>query len=219
MNGETVSVRVSGAFGCFTRPENKVERVSYPVMTPSAARGILEAIYWHPQFTWQVREIAVLAALRTYGILRNEANSKMSLDRTEPYFVDEDRTQRYALCLRDVDYVISARPIVKPNVPEPSAKHRAIFERRVRRGQCFHRPSLGTREFAAEFGPADGGPEPVDWSEDLGLMLWDVQYPSGSHDEAGWHPEGKPPYWPLFFNASISKGVMAVPETPIGGES
>lgn len=208
MNGQTVSVRVRGDFACFTRPENKVERVSYPIMTPSAARGVLEAIYWHPQFIWLVREIRVLAPVRTYGILRNEVNSKMALDRAEPYFADDDRAQRYAVCLRDVDYLIIAEPRARPDAVEPMAKHRDIFTRRVQRGQCYHRPSLGTREFAAEFEPADGCPDPVDWSEDLGLMLWDMDYSSG-----------KPPYWPLFFAASVRNGVMQVPEEPIGGRA
>ncbi len=207
MNGRWVSVRVKGDFACFTRPENKVERVSYPVMTPSAARGVLEAIFWHPQFTWAVREIHVLSPLRTYGVLRNEVNSKMSPDRKEPFFADEDRAQRYAVCLRDVDYVIYADTEVKAGIADDQAKYRDQFRRRVERGQCFHRPCLGTREFAAEFEPAAPGRDPVDWTEDLGLMLWDMDYSSG-----------KPPFWPRFFNARVENGVLGVPDEPIGGE-
>jgi CRISPR-associated protein Cas5d len=201
-----VSVRVRGDYACFTRPENKVERVSYPIMTPSAARGILEAIFWHPQFTWSIREIHVLAPVRTFSILRNEVNSKMSPERKEPYFADGDRTQRHAVCLRDVDYAIFADVQVKPGVGDDHAKFRDQFRRRVQRGQCFHRPSLGCREFAAEFVPYYGT-TPIEWSEDLGLMLWDVSYDSG-----------RAPYWPTFFEAKVANGVMLVPEAPLGGE-
>jgi CRISPR-associated protein Cas5d len=200
MNDRLVSVRVKGDFALFTRPENKVERVSYPIITPSAARGVLEAIYWHPEFAWAIREIRVLAPVQTFGIFRNEVNSKMSPSRSEPYFADEDRSQRFSVCLRDVDYVICAEPIVKPATGEHQQKFRDIFERRVKRGQCFHRPALGCREFAADFGPADDAPEPVDWNEDLGLMLHDMDY-----------SPGKPPYRPRFFEARVERGVMRVP--------
>ena len=212
MSERYVSVRVRGEFALFTRPENKVERVSYPVMTPSAARGILEAIFWKPEFTWAIREIHVLPAppdsvdqrpVRTLGILRNEVNSKMSPARSDPYFADDDRAQRHSICLRDVDYVILAEANVKPGVVENHAKFRDQFRRRIERGQCYHRPALGCREFAAEFGPADGAPTPVDWTEDLGLMLWDLDYRS------------KPPYWPRFFPARTDAGVMTVPNRPL----
>ncbi len=205
LNSHTVSVRVVGDYACFTRPESKTERASYPVATPSAARGILEAIYWHPQFTWAIREIHVLAPVQTFSLVRNEVNSRMSLSRSDPYFADEDRTQRHAICLKQVDYVIHAEPVVKPGQPDKPQKFREIFARRVERGQCFHRPALGTREFAAEFLPAENAPPPQPWSEDLGLMLWDLDYSTG-----------KPPYWPRFFHASIKSGVLVVPPEPIG---
>jgi CRISPR-associated protein Cas5d len=204
MSEKWVSVRVRGDLACFTRPENKVERVSYPLMTPSAARGILEAIFWHPQFTWAIREIHVLAPVRTYSILRNEVNSKMSLARSEPYFADEDRSQRHAVCLRDVDYAIFADVQVKPGVEGDHAKYRDQFRRRVERGQCYHRPALGCREFAAEFEPLRGDEQAVEWTENLGLMLWDLSY-----------ERGKPPYWPKFFEAEVEDGVMKVPDRPL----
>jgi len=181
-----------------------VERVSYPVITPSAARGILEAIYWHPEFSWAVREIHVLKPVVTMGIQRNEVNSKMAPGRTDPYYADEDRSQRHSVCLRDVDYLIFADAQPKAT-GENHAKYRDIFRRRVERGQCYHRPALGCREFAADFGPAEGAPPPVDWSEDLGLMLWDVDY-----------SPGKPPYWPRFFEAHVREGRLQVPEQPWG---
>ncbi|MBA3725893.1 MAG: type I-C CRISPR-associated protein Cas5 [Armatimonadetes bacterium] len=207
MRDRWVSVRVTGDFACFTRPENKVERVSYPIMTPSAARGILEAVFWHPQFTWAIREIHAMTPVRTYSILRNEVNSKMSPDRKEPFFVDDDRTQRHAVCLRDVDYAIFADIEVKPGVGDDHAKFRDQFRRRVERGQCYHRPALGCREFAAEFQPHDGC-KPIEWTDDLGLMLWDLSYESG-----------RAPYWPKFFNAKVNGGVMAVPSSPLGSEA
>jgi CRISPR-associated protein Cas5d len=205
MNERWVSVRVRGDLACFTRPENKVERVTYPVMTPSAARGILEAIFWRPEFTWRVREIHVLSPVRTYALVRNAVNSKMSPSREEPYYADEDRSQRHSVCLRDVDYVIYADADVKPGVEADHAKYREQFRRRVQRGQCYHRPALGCREFAAEFGPADGAGPPVAWTEDLGLMLWDLDY------------KDNPPFWPRFFNARVENGVLKVPDEPIGG--
>jgi len=205
MNDRWVSVRVMGELACFTRPENKVERVTYPVMTPSAARGILEAIYWHPEFVWRVREIHVINPVRTFSILRNEVNSKMSPERQEPYYADEDRSQRHSVCLRDVDYVIYADADVKSGVPEDHAKFRDQFRRRVQRGQCFHRPALGCREFAADFGPVDTRQSPTPWTEDLGLMLWDLDY------------SDKPPFWPRFFNARVENGILAIPSAPIGG--
>lgn len=208
MTDRWVSVRVRGDLACFTRPENKVERVSYPMMTPSAARGILEAIYWRPQFTWRVREIHVLSPVRTYSIRRNEVNSKMPLSGNDFYFANEDRSQRHAVCLRDVDYVIFADADVRPGFTENHAKYRAQFRRRVERGQCYHRPALGCREFAAEFGPCDTSWTPVKWTEDLGLMLWDMDYATGT-----------PPYWPKFFHAQVENGILTIPAQPIGGEA
>lgn len=206
MSKQWVSVRVKGDFACFTRPENKVERLTYPVITPSAARGVLEAIFWHPEFDWKVREVHVLNPVRTFSILRNEVNSKMSPERNDPYFADQDRAQRNSVVLRDVDYAIFAEAVVKQGKDFHPEKYRDQFRRRVEKGQCFHRPALGCREFPAEFCPWDDSRRPVDWSEDLGLMLWDLDYSSG-----------KPPYWPRFFPAVVEKGVLAVPDGPIGG--
>lgn len=204
MKERYVSVRVRGDFALFTRPENKVERVTYPVPTPSAARGILEAIYWHPEFRWAIREIHVLAPVQTFGILRNEVKSKMSPSRSEPFYADDDRSQRHSVCLRDVDYLIfaDANPKLGGN---DHAKYRDIFRRRVERGQCHHRPALGCREFSADFGPTDGSPEPVPWTENLGLVLWDLEY-----------GDGKPPFWPRFFEARVEGGVLRIPDQPLG---
>jgi len=116
MSERYVSVRVQGDFACFTRPEAKVERVTYPILTPSAARGILEAIYWHPEFTWRIREIHVLKPVRTFSILRNEVNFKIPVREPSPKFADDERTQRHSVVLRDVDYVIFADAEPKPGV-------------------------------------------------------------------------------------------------------
>ena len=158
-----LEVKVWGEFACFTRPEMKAERVSYSVMTPSAARGVLEAIFWKPEFSWQVREIWVLNPIRHFSILRNEVNSKAAFATARGwgrtgggYFADEDRAQRHTLALRDVAYLIKADMALAPHATEDIAKYRDQFRRRVNRGQCYHQPYLGCREFVASFGPPDG---------------------------------------------------------------
>lgn len=170
-----VEVRVSGAYACFTRPEMKVERVSYEVMTPSAARGILEAIFWKPEFQWRVREIQVLHEVRYFSIRRNEVNSRASyravrgwVEEGGGFFADEDRAQRHTLGLRDVAYVIAADVAVHPGVDEDPAKYRDQFRRRVARGQCHTMPYLGCREFTADFAEPDGSERPIPLTQDLG---------------------------------------------------
>jgi CRISPR-associated protein Cas5d len=198
-----VAVKVWGEFACFTRPEMKVERVSYDVMTPSAARGVLEAIFWKPEFKWRVRQIEVLRPIRRVSLLRNEVKSKIAprtaRDPEKTYFADDDRTQRHTLALRDVAYVIRADVDVL-NGDHP-AKYRDQFRRRVGRGQCFHRPYLGCREFVAHFAEPDGAEQPVDLSEDLGRMLFDMRY-GGEGDRIE----------PVFFNARVEHGVVTVPQ-------
>lgn len=203
-----VEVKVWGDFACFTRPEMKVERVTYPVMTPSAARGVLEAIFWKPEFTWEVREIAVLNPIAYFSILRNEVNSRAS-DRSARnwanngggFFASEDRAQRNTLALRDVAYIIRAN--VAPKTPDPGmeAKYRDQFRRRVARGQCFAQPYLGTREFTASFSePAtDDRPQPL--TMDLGRMLHDLHYLLGGNGAAQ----------PVFFDARLENGILRVP--------
>ncbi len=154
-----LEIKVWGDFACFTRPEMKAERVSYPVMTPSAARGILEAIFWKPEFSWRIREIHVLNEVRHFSILRNEVNDKMSysaaknrLEKGDSYFAEDHRhrAQRHTLALRDVAYLIKADVHPRHDVREDPAKYRDQFRRRVTKGQCFHTPYLGCREFNAE---------------------------------------------------------------------
>lgn len=205
-----LEVRVWGDFACFTRPEMKVERVSYPVMTPSAARGVLEAIFWKPQFTWRVEEIRVLNPVRYFSILRNEVNSRASERVAQGwsasggsggYDATADRAQRHTLALRDVAYVISASVELRPSVEDEPAKYRDQFRRRVSDGRCFATPYLGCREFSASFGETVEGEAPIEWTEDLGPILLDIQYDS---DGSG---RGRP----RFFSARVQGGVLTVP--------
>ena len=203
-----LEVKVWGELACFTRPEMKAERVSYSVMTPSAARGVLEAIFWKPEFSWQVREIWVLNPILHFSILRNEVNSKAVVATAERwaqtgagYFAEEDRAQRHTLALRDVAYLIKADVALRDHATEDIAKYRDQFRRRVNQGRCYHRPYLGCREFAAAFGPPDGGEHPIALTDDLGLMLFDLGYAA---DESG---RGTP----RFFPARLERGVLRVP--------
>ena len=207
-NGPPLEVKVWGEFACFTRPEMKAERVSYPVMTPSAARGVLEAIFWKPEFTWQIREIRVLTPIRHYSIVRNEVNCKAVVstaygweENGGGYFADEDRAQRHTLALRDVAYLVKADIVLASHATEDVAKYRDQFRRRVNRGQCYHRPYLGCREFAASFGPPDGTERPIKLTDDLGRILFDLDYAS----------DGTGRGTPRFFSARLDAGILVVP--------
>lgn len=215
----SVCVKVWGPWACFTRPEMKVERVSYEVMTPSAARGVLEAIFWKPEFTWRVQEIHVLNPVVRRSIMRNEVKSKAAVKTVRGwvengggFFIEDDRTQRHTLALRDVAYVICADLAVKPRATENEAAYRDQFRRRVAKGQCFHRPCLGCREFAADFCEPEGNERAIDRTEDLGRMLFDLSY--GAQGER---------IVPRFFQARLEKGVLRVPQDLYdgleGGES
>ena len=204
-------LRARGPLACFTRPELKVERVSYPVMTPSAARGAVEAVLWKPAIAWRIHRIHVLSEIRFTAFRRNEVNSRAvrpsptmvvnggSLD---PYFADGDRAQRNTVALRDVDYLIEAsfRMTDRAGPSDNIQKFAEIFERRLYKGQHFHQPYLGCREFIAEMLPSDGAPPAVDDSRDLGLMLWDTVF----------GPEGNRA---VFFDARLEHGVLSVPES------
>lgn len=206
--GPPLAVKVWGEFACFTRPEMKVERVSYPVMTPSAARGVLEAIFWKPEFTWRIQEIWVLKPIRYFSILRNEVNSRASersarewAQRGGGFLATEDRAQRHTLALRDVAYVIRADAVPDSGRDEDAAKFRDQFRRRVERGQCFSQPYLGCREFAAAFGPVGVADQPISLSEDLGRMLLDVEYVDARTGRGA----------PRFFDARLDGGILRVP--------
>ncbi len=238
----TVSVTVWGEYALFTRPELSVERLSYPFMTPSAARGVLDAILFKPQMRWHVRRITALRPrtfppgfatanqnYRLIGVRRNEIQGTIA-PRTvagwmddpesfEPYLVDsagregaqgQNRTQRNTLMLHHVAYRIDASPMLTAKAnqprtktedeedhgPDSPTKYSEIFKRRVKKGQCFHRPYLGCREFAAMFAEPSELDEPLtDWNESLGLMLYDIRFdPKGNR--------------PGFFDARVTKGVL-----------
>lgn len=225
IDSQLLTVKVWNDYGAlFTRPEFGAERVSYPVMTPSAARGVLEAIFWKPEFTWKVRFIQVLKPIRHFSILRNEMNSWQSASAAKNanyhYFADDDRAQRHSLCLRDVAYIISADICLKPHANAPVAKYRAQFRRRVAKGQCHHQPYLGTREFSAFFAEPDGTETPIEHSDELGLMLWDLEFVSDpeskqieflTHDATGGKVT-KGLTQPKFFRARLDRGILHVPE-------
>lgn len=167
-------VKVGGNYACFTDPNLKVERVSYPVMTPAAARGILEAIFWKPAFRWEIRSITVLKPIKTLSVMRNEIEDRQA---TKPLLVEEKRQQRVSLILKDVEYVIAADMALvwKGN---RIVEYQEQFLRKFERGACHHTPYLGTREFAAWFEPATGKeiPEVVIEHQYLGVMLFDTAY-------------------------------------------
>lgn len=218
-----VRLKVWGDHACFTRPEMKVERVSYDVMTPSAARGILEAVHWKPAIRWVIDAIHVLETPRFQSIRRNEVGGKVPAGKVKSamkrgdlgglqLLVDEDRQQRASTVLVKPAYVIEAHFELTPkaDADDNEGKHLDVFNRRARRGQCFHQPCLGTREFAASFEliePDDPMPEPRERTSDLGFagprdlgfMLWDVDHQA----------KGKPS---MFFQAILRDGVMTIPQ-------
>lgn len=209
-----VRIKISGDYACFTRPELKVERVSYDVLTPSAARGILEAIHWKPAIRWVIDAIHVLEPIRFQSIRRNEVGGKAPAGKIKSamkrgdledlqLLVDEDRQQRASTVLVRPAYIIEAHFEMtgKAGPDDSEGKHLDIFNRRAARGQCFHQPCLGTREFAAHFELLDPGvplPEAIGETRDLGLMLWDIDHQA----------EGRPS---MFFRAKLENGVMKVP--------
>ena len=218
MNGPSTHVsdplrlRVWGDRACFTRPEMKVERVSYEVMTPSAGRGVLEAILWKPQMRWIVERIDILNPIRKVSIRRNEVGQKVSVANLLTAMagrptrlgidIEELRQQRAAVILRDVDYVVHARIGLTERATSDDRlpKYVEMFRRRAASGQCFHRPYLGTREFAAEFMLGEKNlPAPIAENRDLGWMLYDIDF-SNSRPT------------PLFFEAQIVAGSLILPE-------
>ena len=215
-----VKLHVWGEYACFTRPEMKVERVSYDAMTPSAARGILEAIHWKPAIRWVIDRIHVLKPIRFENLRRNELGHKIPRGNVQRamksgatddlhILIEKDRQQRATTLLRNVAYVIEAHFVLTDaaKAEDTEAKHLAMFNRRAAKGQCFHRPYLGTREFAADFAPVDDGIPASDLppdqrNRDLGWMLHDIDYADGMT--------------PRFFRAGLRDGVIDVP--PLSAE-
>ncbi len=210
-------LKVWGRNACFTRPEMKIERVSYDVMTPSAARGVLEAIMWKPAIRWKVTQIDVLNPIKWESVRKNEVGGVMS-PRSSCIYVDDSKTrqQRAGLFLRDVAYVIHAyfEMTDKADAEDTVVKFKEIFLRRSEKGQCFHRPYLGCREFSAEFEIFSNGkplPETIPETRDLGWMLYDIQHDSADNNRT--------PHFcndnccPSFFRASLNKGRIMIDES------
>ena len=204
------ALRIWGDFACFTRPEMKVERVSYDVITPSAARGVFEAIYWKPHICWVIDRIHVLSPIRFTNIRRNEIRQKISATTARSamkagkgnlgFYVDDgdNRQQRAATILRDVNYVIEAHFELR-STEDPPQKHSEMFRRRASKGQYFHHPYLGCREFPANFELVDALIPASDLgTKSLGYMLHDIDFENEMT--------------PRFFRAEMNDGVIEVPK-------
>ncbi len=209
-NHEIVRIRIAGEFACFTRPEAKVERASYPLPTPSAARNILDAICWKPEMRWVVTKIRLLNPIKYGSVRRNEVQSKLAPGSVKKWMSDPsqftpliagagagtDGTPRSTLLLRDVAYAIEAYPLVYDrsgdNTPQ---KYASMLMRRAEKGQCYQQPAMGCREFVARFEPATGNEKTQPVSEDLGRMLYDIVF----------RPAGNAP---VFFSARLQNGEM-----------
>lgn len=226
-----ISLHVWGDYACFTRPELKAERMTYEVMTPSAARGILTAIYWKPQFNWVIDRIHVLKPIRTMQIRRNELANKMVTPASDVMKgnktallginIEENRQQRSATILKDVSYVIDAHvEVLEEETGVCSvAKHLEMFKRRARTGQCFHSPYFGNREFPVMFKLIENGedmPEselPSNQSNrSFGLMLHDMVYQDNANGSVICAHTGKKQIAEArFFMAQLINGVLSVP--------
>jgi len=215
-----------GDYACFTRPEMKVERVSYDIITPSAARAIFEAVFWKPAVRWNVTKVEVLNPIKWISVRRNEVGAIMS-PRSDELFIESNRQQKAGLFLRDVHYRLYAelefinpknrqqpRSTVSPVLSDPEeqeierqtenpGKYNAMFERRARKGQCFNQPYLGCREFSADFrlieDPAKKEKQPINENRDFGFMLYDMDFINIGNPK------------PMFFRAEMQQGVVIIP--------
>ena len=211
---KTYCLEVTGDYACFTRPEMKVERVSYDVMTPSAARAVFEAILWKPAIRWHVRKVEVLKPIRWMNLRRNELASVISTRNVQTAMkngkgdlgldIETDRQQRAGLFLRDVAYRLHAElEFIPAKDPQGNArKYEEMFERRAQKGQCVNQPYLGCREFAAQFRLVEAGEQgsaPLPETRALGWMLHDLDFSNPADPQ------------PRFFDAKMNDGVVDVP--------
>ncbi len=212
-------LEVAGDYACFTRPEMKVERVSYDVITPSAARSIFEAILWKPAIRWEVKRIEVLKPIRWISVRRNEVKSKASVSNAQSamngcksnigLYIEDERTQRAGLFLRDVAYRLHADllPVGNDALSNPG-KYRDMFQRRAEKGQCVNQPYLGCREFASRFrlvSEIDLEAAPLNESRDLGWMLYDMDFEHSDDPK------------PRFFRAQLENGVIDLSKAQVMG--
>ena len=227
-------LHVRGDLASFTRPEMKVERVSYPVPTPSAARGILEAILYKPQFRWRIHRIAVLRPIQFLAFRRNEVKALLSARTAAPILADEERTQRNTLALRDVSYIIEASLALTPLAGRPRqhpaahdepdgddnlGKYHGMFRRRAEKGQCFAQPVFGCREFPAHFEITDASamsvPSNPNRDADLGLMVYDVwDLDAQNPDKVAQLAPKARPIAPrvTVFRAALKDGIVVFPD-------
>ena len=207
-------LEVSGEFACFTRPEMKVERVSYDVITPSAARNIFQAILWKPAIDWRIHKIEVLKPIRWISLRRNEVSDVIASSTVNTamkngsghlaQYIEDQRLQRAGLLLRDVSYRIHADFVMtgRAGIHDNSGKFTEMFRRRVNKGQCFNQPYLGTREFSCSFRlvhDPDSETPAIDDTRDLGWMLFDMDFSNKTEPT------------PQFFHAHMNKGVIQIP--------
>ncbi|MDO9093673.1 MAG: type I-C CRISPR-associated protein Cas5c [Rubrivivax sp.] len=208
-------LEIAGDYACFTRPEMKVERVSYDVITPSAARAVFEAIFWKPAVRWHVRRIEVLRPVRWINLRRNEVASVISTRNVQQamadgcgelaIYIEDDRQQRAGLFLRDVAYRVHADMEVRADRSDaqPAQKFFSMFERRSASGQCVNQPYLGCREFDARVRPIEstaGEPSAIAETRDMGWMLRDMDFTNPADPQA------------MFFRAQMNDGVIDLPE-------
>lgn len=212
-------LEVSGDFACFTRPEMKVERVSYDVITPSAARAAFEAIFWKPGIRWHITRIEVLKPIRWISVRRNEVGAKLSVSNVQTamnrgrgdlgLYVEEERQQRAGLFLRDVAYRLHGRmELLSDEARGNPVKYYEMFERRADKGQCVNQPYLGCREFAARFrritDPKSEAPA-IDETRELGWMLYDMDFSTVANPV------------PKFFRARMDKGAIELATAEVHG--
>ncbi len=197
-----------GDFACFTRPEAKVERLTYPVPTPSAVRGVLSAIYSKPtEFYWQINKIEVLKPLRYITFKRNEIKKIIS---KSPILVENERTQRQTVALKDVHYRVTATIVKRESFAGNLIQLYEQANRRIKSGKCFFQPYLGCREFVCYFGVSDGSKKPIDFDLDLGYMLYDV------FDLHSYVVDTKANPNVSVFHAQLQQGVLCVPDYDSG---
>lgn len=205
-------LEVAGPYACFTRPEMKVERVSYDVITPSAARAVFESILWKPAIRWRVTQIEVLHPIRFINLRRNEVSAVVSTRNVQQamhagsgnlaLYIEDERQQRAGYFLRDVAYRLHAELSLAPGCTEPLMKYTEMFTRRARKGQCVNQPYLGCREFAAQFRLVEAGeqgPAPLPETRALGWLLHDLDFSNPADPQ------------PRFFDAKMNDGVVDVP--------
>lgn len=216
MNSPTYTIRAKGPLAIFTRPEFKSERFSYPCITPSAARGLVEAVLWKPAILWHIEKIHILTPIKWTSFRRNEVGSKASAPSKSiianggaapTLHADRDRVMRNTVALQDVEYAIEFHFTMTPRAggDDNITKFHEMFTRRISKGQHFHQPYFGCRECIASLELIEKAPSPITDDKDLGIMLWDIDYKDSKKGDRS---------TPVFFHAQMKNGTVTIPETP-----